>query len=403
MNENLPEGWKIIDLSEAVFFQEGPGIRKWQFTTEGIKLINVGNIVNGSLNLDKTDRHCSNDEVEEKYSHFLLEENDIIMATSGVTWGKTAIVKKQHLPLMLNTSVIRFRSLDKNILSRGYLLLFLNSIYFKKQIERLITGGCQPNFGPSHLKKVKMILPPLETQNKIVEILENAEKLKEWRTEADELANNYLNALFLDIFSNYWEKSEKDLNDHVFFQEGPGIRKWQFTTEGIKLINVRNIVNGELKLDNTDRHCSNDEVEERYSHFLLEENDIVMATSGVTWGKTAIVEKQHLPLMLNTSVIRFRSLDESFLCRNYLFYFLNSVYFKKQIERLITGGCQPNFGPYHLKKIKMMIPPIEKQKRFSEIVDIIETLKTHQAQSKQEIDNLFNTLMQKAFKGELVC
>jgi type I restriction enzyme S subunit len=49
------------------------------------------------------------------------------------------------------------------------------------------------------------------------------------------------------------------------------------------------------------------------------------------------------------------------------------------------------------------VPPMELQNQFAEIVKKVETLKTHQKQSKQEIDNLFNALMQKAFKGELTC
>jgi type I restriction enzyme S subunit len=52
-----------VDLPDAVWFQEGPGLRKWQFTTSGIKILNVGNTMpDGSIDLSCTDRHISNEE-----------------------------------------------------------------------------------------------------------------------------------------------------------------------------------------------------------------------------------------------------------------------------------------------------------------------------------------------------
>ena len=66
----------------------------------------------------------------------------------------------------MNTSVIRFKPLQN--LDYNYLLIFLNSDSFKRQIDLLITGGAQPNFGPAHLKKIIMYLPPTkERQAKI--------------------------------------------------------------------------------------------------------------------------------------------------------------------------------------------------------------------------------------------
>ena len=54
------KNYKPLPLSEVFWFQEGPGVRKWQFTDSGIKLLNVGNIEkDGTLNLSKTDRHLS--------------------------------------------------------------------------------------------------------------------------------------------------------------------------------------------------------------------------------------------------------------------------------------------------------------------------------------------------------
>src|SRR5437879_812655 len=108
--------WKTIPLEDAFWFQEGPGVRKWQFENAGIKLLNVGNITKfGTLDLSKTDRHLSETEVAERYSHFLVDEGDLVIASSGISFDtdgllrtRGAFVSKEHLPLCLNTSTIRF-------------------------------------------------------------------------------------------------------------------------------------------------------------------------------------------------------------------------------------------------------------------------------------------------------
>ena len=147
------------------------------------------------------------------------------------------------------------------------------------------------------------------------------------------------------------EKKNVNFEDVVYFQEGPGVRNWQFRDSGIKLINIRNLVDSELCLENTTNYLEAEEVENRYKHFLLNAGDFVMASSGVTWGKIAEVHEEHLPLCLNTSIIRLVSKDTDVLDKWYLYYYIKSPQFRRQIERLITGSAQPNFGPSHLKKV----------------------------------------------------
>lgn len=152
------EGWEVKPFKDVCWFQEGPGLRNWQFTSRGIKVINVTNLENGYLNLERTDRHISLEEFHKMYEHFEIDENDIVVASSGNSYGKVAVVRNQDLPLLMNTSVIRFKPLKE--LDYNFLLTFLKSNQFKNQIDLLITGGAQPNFGPAHLNKITINLPP---------------------------------------------------------------------------------------------------------------------------------------------------------------------------------------------------------------------------------------------------
>src|SRR5690606_1527071 len=105
------EGWEEVYLSAYIDFLEGPGIRNWQYTDVGISFINIRLIQNGDIKT--VGANCVSLEVGNgKYPHFSLEPNDMVMSTSG-TLGRTAIVRKHHLPMILNTSVIRFRPHDR--------------------------------------------------------------------------------------------------------------------------------------------------------------------------------------------------------------------------------------------------------------------------------------------------
>ncbi|MDV4343492.1 hypothetical protein HL657_10005 [Methanoculleus sp. YWC-01] len=171
----IPDDWGVMMLPEACWFQEGPGLRQWQFKTSGMKVINVTNLENSVLNLDHTDRHIALSEFNRLYQHFAIDTGDMVMASSGNSYGKTAIVREQDLPLMMNTSVIRVKPTGETVY--GFLWAFLNSSLFKNQIDLMITGGAQPNFGPYHLKRVLLPFPSLPEQRAIATALSDVDRL----------------------------------------------------------------------------------------------------------------------------------------------------------------------------------------------------------------------------------
>lgn len=153
-----------------------------------------------------TTLYLSDEEIESKYNYFLVDEGDLIIASSGIKVDyfdkKIAFAQKEHLPLCMNTSTIRFKSLNKGILDLRYFYYFLKTDIMKRQIEYCITGSAQLNFGPSHLCKMKAIVPPLEIQKKIVEILERAEKALEKRKEAIKLLDELVKSRFIEMFGD---------------------------------------------------------------------------------------------------------------------------------------------------------------------------------------------------------
>ena len=166
--------WINEKLNKVTFFQEGPGVRNTQYKKEGIKLLNVGNLNNNTLNLNTTTTYISETEAYGAYKHFLIDDGDLLISCSGINStsfkNKIAFAEKKDLPLCLNTSTMRFKSLDDRLLLK-YLYYFFQTIYFERQVLGVLTGSAQFNFGPTHIKWFKIKLPNLKEQQKIAEVL----------------------------------------------------------------------------------------------------------------------------------------------------------------------------------------------------------------------------------------
>jgi type I restriction enzyme S subunit len=168
----IPEHWIINKFNRVAFLQEGPGLRNWQFRDSGIKVICVTNITEHGINFNLLERYISEEEYYLTYKHFTVSKGDYLLASSGASWGKVAEYKSDE-KVILNTSTIRLNTKDAGILKREYINLILRSPYVKEHLNLLLTGSCQPNFGPSHLNQLYVIYPPsTEEQTQIVQFIE---------------------------------------------------------------------------------------------------------------------------------------------------------------------------------------------------------------------------------------
>ena len=168
--DGLPEGWAYIPLVDVIDFKEGPGIRNWQYTNsnKGVHFINIRCIKDKNISTKIANR-VSTEEAYGKYSHFLLKPDDVVVSTSG-TLGRYAIVRHEHLPLMLNTSVIRMRAIA-GISTRNFIYGYIGSQEFLTELKIRASGSVQKNFGPVHLKQMSVMLPAfsvVDAHNKMV-------------------------------------------------------------------------------------------------------------------------------------------------------------------------------------------------------------------------------------------
>jgi type I restriction enzyme S subunit len=167
----IPAHWDVNKFKRVAFYQEGPGLRNWQFTDNGIRVICVTNITENGIDFSRYSKFISFDEYIQTYKHFTVEKGDILLSSSGNSWGKVAEYSVDEKAI-LNTSTIRINENESHIIDRLFLKCILKVDNLREQLSILMTGSCQPNFGPSHLAKTVVPVPPLPEQRSIASFLD---------------------------------------------------------------------------------------------------------------------------------------------------------------------------------------------------------------------------------------
>ena len=412
--DNLPNKWMAEKLPNASWFQEGPGLRKWQFKDYGIKVINITNLVNGVLELDKTSRHISIEEFNKNYKHFECQSGDIVVASSGNSYCKHAIVRECDLPLVMNTSVIRFKPL--NNCNYEYLNQFLKSKIFKDQIDFMITGGAQPNFGPVHLNQVTIPLPPLPEQQKIAEILSTVdakiEVIDQQITETQALKKGLMQRLLtkgightefkdsaLGEIPKSWEvvkcESIADITSskRVYLSD--------YTENGIPFFRGKEIT----QLSKGEK--LNDLVyikEETFNAFrnkygAPKEGDILITAVG-TIGSIYMVNSTDNFYFKDGNLMWLREIDSS-LNKQFITHYFRSIIFQNLIDVISSGSSQKALTIVKFKLLPIVIPPIDEQIKISKILDSVYEKVSVLEEKKSHYQVMKQGLMQQLLTGKI--
>ncbi|EOB5130020.1 hypothetical protein A0M84_06220 [Campylobacter jejuni] len=195
-----------------------------------------------------------------------------------------------------------------------------------------------------------------------------------------------------------WEV--KKLGDIVKLKNGFAFKSNLFCDIGIPIIRIKNIQNENIVLDDL-VFCNPNDYKNNLDNYLIQKNDILIAMSGATTGKIGIYNLND-KAYLNQRIGLLR-IDNNIL-RKYVFWFLycNS----EQNLTNALGAAQPNLSTEQIHNIQIPLPKdIKEQER---IVGILDELSSHVKNLKQnyqaqikDLQELKNSLLDKAFKGEL--
>ena len=375
-----------------LFFQEGPGVRNTQYTSSGVKLLNVANLVDGKVDLSTSYRYISEDEAYGKYRHFLCDEGDFIVASSGIKVDyidkKMGFISREMLPLCMNTSTIRFKVLDGSKLNIKYFMYFLKSTAFKKQLAKQITGSAQLNYGPSHLKQMTFPLIDIKIQNDLVQKLDSIMRIIDQKNASLKKLDELVKARFVEMFKGKYDSFKVDEKLKTTSGGTPKSSVSEYYDGG----DIPWLTSGEVNYGDITK--SSNYITEKglnnSSAKWVPENSIVIAMYGATAGKVGIVRYKTTTNQAVCSVLPNDNFNQEFL--RYAFQDISEELTSKAI-----GGGQPNISQTIIKNSYIVDAPIEEQERFASFAKQVDKSKFAVQKSLEKTQLLFDSLMQEYF------
>lgn len=405
----ISENWQWVFLSDISIIQEGPGIRKHQYQDEGIQFITVTNILEGSVDLLKSQKYISLKEYEEKYKHYTINKGDIVTACSGATWGKSAIYEND-IPLMLNTSTLRLRFFN-DLGDNKYLYYLTKSNYFKSNLALHLTGQ-QPNYGYSHYSKIPVPIPPLQEQQQIVAILNQAfeaidqakANIEKNIANAKELFQSKLNAIFSQKGDGWEEDKLKNITTKIGSGATPRGGQAAYKESGISLIRSMNVHDAGF----TSKKLAfiDNEQAAKLNNVIIEENDVLLNITGASVARCCLAVKEFIPARVNQHVSIIRPVKDK-IDSNYLHFLLTS----KKNKDLLLGIGEQGSTRQAITKVQIENFVVSYPKSIEEQKSLIAEVTTVKTKSKKiikiyqdklnNLEDLKKSILQKAFAGEL--
>lgn len=295
-------------------------------------------------------------------------------------------------------------SIDKSVLSVKYLFYFLDS-YIDKLRNGAI-GGVIKYIKLGHLTDIEFPLPDLETQNKIVAILDKAKAILDNREKTINLHNELKWSFFYNLFQDwqfYDEKAVEEISSDEQYSLSSGPFGSNLTSKdyvdnpGVLILRGKNVTSG--KLDLTDVKYVSEEKAIELKRSEIKPDDIVIVAVGSS-GKAL-----KIPSSLDRAIIsqNFNKVtcNQEIINPTYFEYCFNSKIVQHQLKSIITDAGRTFLSLTNIKEIKIPIPPIDLQSEFVKIIKKVESSVDKMEFSKSKIEQLLNSISQKAFKGEL--
>lgn len=414
----IPSNWCWVRLGNVTQIKGGKRIPKGTSLLKentGYKYIRVTDMKNGTVLND--DIHYISKDIYNKISNYTISKNDIYITCAG-TIGRVGIIPVEFdgANLTENADKIIIKHINKNLLVK-----VLSSYIVQKQIQEVITTGCQPKLAIKKIEQLKIPLPPINEQQRIVERIESLfakldrakELIENTLAQFEQNKMAILHKAFIGELTAKWRKENNiDLSS---WENGILM---DFCKINPKKINTKEF-DDDMIVSFIPMPCVSDiwgkivkkelrklgEVKKGYTNFF--EGDVLFAkiTPCMENGKSAIVDKLENDIGFGSTEFYVLRCDENKLNNKYLHYFVRQKTFRDEAKGEMTGAVgQQRVPKTFLENYKMKVPTIEEQQ---EIVNILDKLLAkynkikNLEQQLEKIELLKKAILAKAFRGEL--
>ncbi len=382
-----------VKLGDICSIKGGYAFKSDCFVDNGIPIIRIGNITKNGINIDYDIGYA--EDFWEENSIYRIEHNDILIAMSGATVGKSCINETVDR-LLLNQ---RVAAISCGV-STNYKFIFYNisSDAFAKYIEMNSVGCAQPNISLKQIADFKIADIPLEQQDIIVEKIDSIEKVIQnchaLITVHDETITSRFYEMFGEPFLNPKQWSVGKIGDIVtevrYGTSRPAVDGGKYPY--LRMNNVT--FDGHLDLNDLKYiDIPDSEIEK----CIVRKGDVLFnRTNSVELvGKTCVFDLDD-DMVIAGYIIRVR-LNEKAL-PVFLSAYMNSTILKEHLRGMAKGAVnQANINAQELQGIQIYLPPIELQQQFAEFVEQVEKAKQVIKEQLEQLEILKKSLMQKYF------
>ena len=327
----------------------------------------------------------------EKSSSRLMPKDTVLIALTGSTTG---VVGYLTFEACANQSVTGILPSENH--NSKYLYYYLNSI--RPKVLSDAYGGAQPHISQGYVKELEIPLPALATQQRIAAILDQAEAIIQNNRAIVQKYDELTQSLFLDMFGDPIHNLKKWAV--VKFSEVGNLDRGKSKH---RPRNAPELLNGPYPLIQTGDVANSGgyikKYKSTYSELGLQQSKMwpkgtLCITIAANIANTGILT---FDACFPDSVVGFVPNDKT----NNIYVQNWMSFLQEMIEEKAPMAAQKNINLAILRDLEFMNPPIELQNQFAERVALIESQKQQAQLELAKSEELFQSLLQKAFKGEL--
>jgi type I restriction enzyme, S subunit len=347
--------------------------------------------------LDQTDDKLTEDAIK-KYRMKVFEPGCILFPRSGSVFLNHRAILGTRACIVSHIGVMQNLKETVNV---QFLYYFLQT-FDMTRLSKKTTGVDSIAF--SDVAKIKVPLPPLPEQERIVRLLNEVESLRATRKRANVRMEQFAPALFQEMFGDpvtnpkKWEVVE--VRSLLKLCEYGTSQKANEEGIGLPVLRMGNVTfEGDLDLSNL-KHVELSDNEAKKQ--LLENGDVLFnrTNSRELVGKTGMWDGR-FPAYAASYFIRMRFDSEKEHPQHFT-TFMNLPYMKKKLADMARGAVgQANINAQELQSIEMPVPPLALQREFAARVEEARGVQSAQGKSTERVEALYQSMLSRAFAGEL--
>lgn len=386
--------WKNYKFSELVYILGGgtPKTTVSEYWNGTIPWLSVKDFNSGEKFVYTTEKTITQLGLE-KSSTQLLKKNDIILSARG-TVGEIAVIP---FLMAFNQSCYGIRAKEEIINSDFLYYLLKNSINLLKHNTH---GSVFDTITRETFDNIEIKLPPLKNQQKIAKVLSAIDDKIELNNSINNNLEQQAQAIFKENISKNCNNSKNGcIGDYCAVKSGFAFKGSWWQNTGIKVIKIKTIDNDNINFNDCS-YVSEDKIQYA-KDFIVKGGDLLIAMTGATIGKFAIVPKVNETILVNQRVGKFFLGENPVQNLPFLYCTLKEQDVINEIINKGQGSAQPNISGSDIMNTLCYFPEKQNIVDFNNLCTPIFEKIINNKYENYHLIKLRDTLLPKLMSGEI--